>query len=115
MDGHYPNRTAKALAMLAAGEKNYNICDSWALLVLGDLHLQQEDMSFHCQARDDCLSALQALSIQPSANATFPQNDNTGLDDPLMMADDSSITDEFFLTTGDEQTQHNPIDTLSFD
>jgi len=45
--------------------ENYHIRDSWAAIVLGDLHLE-DDMSAHSQARGDCLYALKQLSLLPS-------------------------------------------------
>lgn len=44
---------------------NYHIRDSWATIVLGDLHLE-DDMSVHNQARGECLYALKELSLLPS-------------------------------------------------
>lgn len=43
----------------------YSIRDSWSLVVLGDLHME-DDMSSHLQARDDCVQALKELSLLPS-------------------------------------------------
>jgi len=42
----------------------YSIKDSFNLIVLGDLHLE-DDMTSHFQARDDCLSVLEKLSLVP--------------------------------------------------
>ena len=43
---------------------DYSIRDSFNLIVLGDLHLE-DDMTLHNQAKDDCLSALKRLSLMP--------------------------------------------------
>lgn len=43
---------------------DYSIRDSFNLIVLGDLHLE-DDMTQHNQARADCLSALKKLSLLP--------------------------------------------------
>jgi hypothetical protein len=49
-----------------------SIRDSFNLVVLGDLHLE-DDMSHHNQARDDCLYHLSALSLLPtSRHAPLP-------------------------------------------
>ena len=50
------------------GNDEYSIRDSWALIVLGDLHLE-DDMTSHWQARDDCLDALRELSLLLSTPA----------------------------------------------
>jgi len=42
----------------------YSIKDSFNLIVLGDLHLE-DDMTSHFQARDDCLYVLEKLSLMP--------------------------------------------------
>ncbi len=44
--------------------REYSIKDSCNLIVLGDLHLE-DDMSMHIQARSDCLTALKNLSLMP--------------------------------------------------
>jgi Calcineurin-like phosphoesterase len=46
-----------------------SIRDSFNLLVLGDLHLE-DDMTCHHQARDDCLHHLSELSLLPTQTAT---------------------------------------------
>lgn len=38
-------------------EYEYSFRDSWRLIILGDLHME-DDMSYHIQARRDCLHAL---------------------------------------------------------
>ena len=43
-------------------EYDFTVRDSWAVLTVGDLHLE-DDMSSHEQARDDCIDALRKLSI----------------------------------------------------
>ncbi|KAL7571978.1 hypothetical protein ACA910_001637 [Epithemia clementina (nom. ined.)] len=50
-----------------------NIRDSWSLVVLGDLHLE-DDMTAHLQARQDLLDAMQALSIWLSPPETKDRN-----------------------------------------
>lgn len=47
----------------------YSINDSFNLIVLGDLHLE-DDMTLHEMARQDCLNALKALSLLPSPPCT---------------------------------------------
>eukprot|EP00551_Chaetoceros_affinis_P006841 CAMPEP_0203677442 /NCGR_PEP_ID=MMETSP0090-20130426/28230_1 /ASSEMBLY_ACC=CAM_ASM_001088 /TAXON_ID=426623 /ORGANISM="Chaetoceros affinis, Strain CCMP159" /LENGTH=573 /DNA_ID=CAMNT_0050544335 /DNA_START=57 /DNA_END=1778 /DNA_ORIENTATION=+ len=42
----------------------YSIKDSFNLIVLGDLHLE-DDMTHHNQARGDCINALRNLSLLP--------------------------------------------------
>ena len=49
----------------------YDISDSWSLIVLGDLHME-DDMTLHEQAREDCLRALDELSLWVSS----PSNNN---------------------------------------
>jgi len=56
---------------------NFSIKDTFNLIVLGDLHLE-DDMSCHEEARDDCLSALKDLSLLPS-----PPSDHKDKDDRI--------------------------------
>ena len=54
--------------------RDHSIRDSFNLIVLGDLHLE-DDMTKHNQARDDCISALKKLSLLPSPPPT-DENDS---------------------------------------
>lgn len=45
--------------------EGYSIRDSWSLVVLGDLHLE-DDMTVHEQAREDCITAMKNLSLIPT-------------------------------------------------
>lgn len=49
----------------------YSVRDSFALIVLGDLHLE-DDLTCHRQARDDCLHALKQLSLLPTPQPPPP-------------------------------------------
>lgn len=44
------------------GEAGYTFRDSWSIITLGDLHME-DDMSYHEQARRDCLDALEDFPI----------------------------------------------------
>ena len=44
--------------------QGYSIRDSWNLIVLGDLHME-DGMTTHNQARADCIEALKDLSLIP--------------------------------------------------
>lgn len=46
------------------------IRDTWSLLVLGDLHME-DDMTSHQQARQDCWNACQKLSLMTPTSMTF--------------------------------------------
>jgi Calcineurin-like phosphoesterase len=46
--------------------KDVNYADSWNLVVLGDLHMEDDMMSHHL-ARDDCIQAITDLSLRPSS------------------------------------------------
>ena len=70
------------------GYEHYSIRDSFNLIVLGDLHLE-DDMSSHEEARADCISALKKLSLLPS-----PPEGN-----------DQSQSDKDDLTTVDDMIQ----------
>ena len=48
-------------------EYSYPFANSFNLLVLGDLHLE-DDMTFHEEAREDCVAALKKLSVLSSAS-----------------------------------------------
>ena len=61
--------------------KACSIRDSWALIVLGDLHLE-DDMTSHWQARDDCLDALRACSLLPSPQQPKQDEDEDHLKHP---------------------------------
>eukprot|EP00586_Coscinodiscus_wailesii_P014677 CAMPEP_0172492706 /NCGR_PEP_ID=MMETSP1066-20121228/23937_1 /TAXON_ID=671091 /ORGANISM="Coscinodiscus wailesii, Strain CCMP2513" /LENGTH=565 /DNA_ID=CAMNT_0013262487 /DNA_START=187 /DNA_END=1884 /DNA_ORIENTATION=+ len=50
---------------------DYSIDDSYNLIVLGDLHLE-DDMTSHHQARSDCISALHHLSLLPCPPTLTP-------------------------------------------
>jgi Calcineurin-like phosphoesterase len=52
-------------------DDGYSIRDSFNLLVLGDLHLE-DDMTCHHQARDDCLYHLSELSLLPTTTQDGP-------------------------------------------
>lgn len=47
--------------------KGYSIRDSFNLVVLGDLHME-DDMSSHEQGREDCITALKDLSLLPCSS-----------------------------------------------
>jgi len=47
--------------------KGYSIRDSFNLVVLGDLHLE-DDMTSHEQGREDCIAALKDLSLLPCSS-----------------------------------------------
>lgn len=57
-------------------EQHYSIHDSFNLIVLGDLHIE-DDMDKHYEARDDCLDALRRLSIIPSPSKPFSDDNLT--------------------------------------
>ena len=64
----------------------YSIKDSFNLIVLGDLHLE-DDMTFHHQARADCTLALQKLSLlpcPPSLSSSSSQNDPINSNDKII-------------------------------
>ena len=70
---HYTNgRTKDYSASLSA--TGSSVRDSWALVVLGDLHLE-DDLTSHNQARQDCIEALQELSILVPSSSPTPPND----------------------------------------
>ena len=50
-----------------ATNSEYSIADSFNLVILGDLHME-DDMSHHEQARSDCIAALKTLSLLPSVS-----------------------------------------------
>lgn len=50
----------------------YTFRDSWSLITLGDLHME-DDMSHHEQARQDCLDALEGFPILGSPTTTTTQ------------------------------------------
>lgn len=62
------------------GPDGGTVRDSWAVLTLGDLHME-DDMSHHEQARNDCLQALRTLSILVEMNDTSVTNGDHGDDD----------------------------------
>lgn len=51
--------------------------DSWSLIVLGDLHME-DDMTAHNQARADCVAALRKFSLVPT-----PTNDDMTVQETL--------------------------------
>lgn len=53
--------------------REYSIQDSFNLIVLGDLHLE-DDMTKHNEARDDCILALKNLSLLPTPPPTGHQS-----------------------------------------
>lgn len=66
--------SVNGIAVDEKNDKDYTIHDSFNLIVLGDLHIE-DDMEKHYEARDDCLDALRRLSIIPSPSEPF-SNDN---------------------------------------
>lgn len=58
----------------------YSIRDSFNLIVLGDLHLE-DDMTQHDQAREDCISALRNLSLLPCPPSTDAPGKGESIDD----------------------------------
>ena len=66
--------------------KDHSIQDSFNLIVLGDLHLE-DDMSNHNQARLDCLHALTKLSLLTSP----PPHDNDD-DSSMIMNGDGKVS-----------------------
>lgn len=74
--------------------QGYTIRDSWALVSLGDLHLE-DDMTQHEQARGDCVSALKELSLipcPPKGVARDPSFDLT-VDDMVQELEDARAGD----------------------
>ncbi len=65
---HWLKYTSTPLVASAANTADYSIRDSFNLIVLGDLHLE-DDMTNHEKARADCISALKKLSLMPSPEA----------------------------------------------
>lgn len=55
---------------------DYTIADSFNLIVLGDLHLE-DNMEKHNEARNDCLNAITRLSIIPSPSDPFSDDNLT--------------------------------------
>lgn len=57
----------------------YSDSDSFNLIVLGDLHTE-DDMTCHEQARDDCIAALEELSLLPcpTKDGTLQKTPNAG-------------------------------------
>ena len=47
---------------LTTPTSSYSFRDSWSVITLGDLHME-DDMSFHEQARQDCLDALKEYPL----------------------------------------------------
>ena len=47
----------------------YTFRDSWSLITLGDLHME-DDMSYHEQARRDCLEALEDFPLMGAPTKT---------------------------------------------
>lgn len=68
---------ARATPSSSAAERyaGYSTRDSFNLVVLGDLHLE-DDMSFHEQARDDCVRALRTLSLLPDRPSSSNDDDD---------------------------------------
>jgi len=60
-DSNKHNNDAKSDGADEAAEAQH-VRDSWSLLVLGDLHME-DDMSSHERARRDCVQALKELSL----------------------------------------------------
>jgi hypothetical protein len=66
------------LSITSPSIEEYCFRDSWSVIALGDLHME-DDMTFHEQARDDCLQALSdypLLGIHmtlPSSNSSFDE------------------------------------------
>ncbi len=54
--------SARSATNGANGENGYTFRDSWSLITLGDLHME-DDMSHHEQARMDCLNAIEDYPI----------------------------------------------------
>lgn len=54
----------------------YTFRDSWSLITLGDLHME-DDMSHHKQARQDCLDALEGFPILGSPTTTTTTTTHT--------------------------------------
>jgi len=54
----------KSTTTLEAEEDGYSIRDSFNLIVLGDLHME-DDMKTHEESRQDCVRALERLSLLP--------------------------------------------------
>lgn len=54
--------TARSALNGENGENGYTFRDSWSLITLGDLHME-DDMSHHEQARRDCLIAIEDYPI----------------------------------------------------
>mmetsp|Transcript_13644 Transcript_13644/g.38397 ORF Transcript_13644/g.38397 Transcript_13644/m.38397 type:complete len:686 (-) Transcript_13644:468-2525(-) len=57
-------------------EDCYTFSDSWSLITLGDLHME-DDMSHHEQARRDCLEALQDFPPVAATDASTNGDEST--------------------------------------
>ncbi len=71
--GFWKTRTLDATSINAG---DYSIRDSFNLIVLGDLHLE-DDMTNHEEARADCISALKKMSLMPSPGANNDKPNGT--------------------------------------
>ncbi len=78
---------------------DYSIRDSFNLIVLGDLHLE-DDMTKHNQARADCLLALRKLSLLPCPPS--PKYSTTELNGQVIDSDkNNDTTDAITLNVDD--------------
>jgi hypothetical protein len=77
-----PRLSSRRNDVTALASHEYSISDSFNLVVLGDLHLE-DDMTAHEQAREDCLAALDTLSLLPCRGAA---NDNDNVTVEAMLA-----------------------------
>ena len=57
----FPSIQSRLLSK-ALDDHDFSVRDSWVVLTVGDLHME-DDMSSHEQAREDCIVALKELSI----------------------------------------------------
>jgi len=92
--------------------KDYSIRDSFNLIVLGDLHLE-DDMSLHHQARDDCLSALQQLSLIPSPPSSHAATNGSKVSEDENDENQNDNSDEIRVDEILGQIEHCPAGDLS--
>ena len=107
-----PRRAVSARrANIADNDENENdkcgftFRDSWSLITLGDLHME-DDMSYHEQARRDCLEALEDFPLMgaPTAKATA-SNDDVSPSPSISMELNNDIVKAMCETPGGELTE----------
>ena len=77
-----PHRPTSVLLRASPKCRGFSVRDSWSLVVLGDLHLE-DDLTAHHEARADCIHVMKEMSLIPSPPAGIPSNP----DEPLTVKD----------------------------